>query len=615
MSINADVKSNIASRFLGIFLAGMIGPSAVRAAEYDAAKWGVVPGGTQDCTIAFQRAVDELSRQPGSTLKLAPGVYHFYATQARQRIDYQSNTTVVSPRRYAILVENAGRLTIDGRGATLMMHGEMTAIGIDGAEKVTLKNFNVDWDRLLTSQAKVVEQGPDWQVIELDTNRFPCSVESGNLQMIVEGHKSTVWATMECDAATGRNLGDGGGITRAEGIAPGQFKIWGARRVEKVGNVLILRHHLRSHAGIFVHNSQGVSLDHVELWASCGLGMLFQHSRDMTLRKTSVRPRPGSGLVVGPKDDGFHFSGCSGKILIDGCRIEGTPDDPINIHGTCLPMDNQVAGNTIAAHFGHDQSIGQGCWGKPGDVVSVLDRETLLPVERNVIKAFRLTDPRKVEIVFEKPFARAVTSRQAVENLSDTPSATIRHCWFGNNRARGILCSTPRPVVIEDNTFAIQGAAILIPGDANGWFESGAVSDVTIRRNVFANCLIAPTQFSDGVIAIWPEIQRDVPGRFFHRNIRVEDNTFQVFDRPLLYARNVDGLVFRGNRIVRTDFRPPWHPNHDAIYLRHCRAVRIGRNQIEGELLSRHVAHPDTPAAEIKIGAGSVFRLSSAIAN
>lgn len=609
------MKTNLATLLLGIFLAGTVRPLAVRAADYDGAAWGLVPGGTQDCTVAFQTAVDELSRKPGSTLKLAPGVYHFHAVQARQRIDYQSNTTVVSPRRYAILVENANRLTIDGQGATLLTHGEMTALGIDASEKVTLKNINIDWDRLLTSQAKVVEQGPDWQVIELDTNRFPCTVANGNLQMIVEGNQSTVWATMECDAATGRNLGDGGGVRRAEAIAPGRFKIWGARRVEKVGNLLVLRHHLRSHAGIFVHNSRSVSLENVELWASCGLGMLFQHSRDVVLRKTSVRPRPGSGLVVGPKDDGFHFSGCSGKILVDGCRIEGTPDDPINIHGTCLPVDGQLAGNTIAAHFGHDQSIGQAGWGKPGDVVSVLDRETLLPVERNVIKAFRLIDPRKVEIIFEKPFAHAVTSRQALENLSDTPSATIRHCWFGNNRARGILCSTPRHVVIEDNAFAIQGAAILIPGDANGWFESGAVTEVTIRRNVFENCLIAPTQFSDGVIAIWPEIQRDVPGRFFHRNIRVEDNTFQVFDRPILYARNVDGLTFRGNRIVRTDFRPPWHPNHDAIYLRHCRAVRVGKNRTEGELLSYDIAHPDTPAAEVKIEAGSIFHLSPETAN
>jgi hypothetical protein len=290
--------------------------------------------------------------------------------------------------------------------------------------------------------------------------------------------------------------------------------------------------------------------------------------------------------------------------------VECTPDDPINIHGTCLPVDSQSATNTVLAHFGEGWSIGQACWGKPGDLVSVVDRPTLLPVQQNVIKSFRLLDPKKAEIMFAKPFVQAVTAGQALENPSDTPSAIIRHCWFGNNRARGILCSTPRKVVIEDNTFVIQGAAILIPGDANGWFESGAVHDVLIRHNTFDNCLIAPTQFSDGVIAIWPEIHKDIPGRYFHRNIRIEDNTFRVFDRPILYAHNVDGLEFTGNTLIKTELRPPWHPSHDAIYLKHCSDVRIGENRIEGTLLSCDIAHPDTAVSEIKLQGRSPFRLN-----
>jgi hypothetical protein len=33
--------------------------------------------------------------------------------------------------------------------------------------------------------------------------------------------------------------------------------------------------------------------------------------------------------------------------------------------------------------------------------------------------------------------------------------------------------STPGEVLIEKNTFESSGSAILIPGDANGWYESG----------------------------------------------------------------------------------------------------------------------------------------------
>lgn len=592
-------------------MAHVLSPATSGAGVIEGHRAGLVPNRDEDCTVAFQKVVDELCRRPGSTLRLAPGTYHFHAASARERIDFQSNTTVVSPRRYAILIENARGLTIDGRGATLVMHGEMSAIGVEGSDRVTVRNLNVDWDRLLTSQATVVEQGTNGQVVTIDAVRFPYVVEDGKLAMVVEGRKSRVWATMEIDPANGRNLGDGGGISRAEEIAPGKLRIWGARRVEKVGHVLALRHHVRSHAAMFIHDSRRVRIENTEVWGSCGLGLLFQASRDLTLVNTAVRPRPGAGLLVGPKDDGFHFSGCSGNIRVERCRVEGTPDDPINIHGTCLPVDAQSSGRTLRAHFGHEQSIGQHRWGRPGEVVTVVDRRTLLPVQTNVIASFRLLDAKNVEVMFEKDFPSPVTTGHVLENLSATPGAVIRDCWFGNNRARGILCSTPRQVVIEDNTFVIQGAAILIAGDANGWYESGAVGDVLIRRNVFDNCLIAPTQFSDGVIAIWPEIHQDVPGRYFHRNIRIERNTFKVFDRPILYAHNVDGLTFRRNEILRTEFRPPWHRLRDAMRLQHCRDVRIEKNRTVGELLSTGIAHPDTPASEIVLDARSPFRLVS----
>src|ERR1035438_7991516 len=179
---------------------------------------------------------------------------------------------------------------------------------------------------------------------------------------------------------------------------------------------------------------------------------------------------------------------------MDSCIVAGTADDPINIHGTCLPVTEQTGPATIQARFGHTQSIGQSLWCKPGDAISLIERETLLPVQQSRVKSFRMLDPKTVEIVFTSPLAQTVTKAHAVENLSDTPSVTIRHCSFSNGRARGILCSTPAKVLIENNTFVIHGSAILIPGDANGWFESGAVSDVTIRSNVFDNCLVAESQ-------------------------------------------------------------------------------------------------------------------------
>lgn len=40
----------------------------------------------------------------------------------------------------------------------------------------------------------------------------------------------------------------------------------------------------------------------------------------------------------------------------------------------------------------------------------------------------------------------------------------------------------------------------------NGWFETGACRDVTIRRNRFINALTNMFQFTNAIISIYPEI-------------------------------------------------------------------------------------------------------------
>jgi len=110
--------------------------------------------------------------------------------------------------------------------------------------------------------------------------------------------------------------------------------------------------------------------------------------------------------------------------------------------------------------------------------------------------------------------------------------------------------TTRRKVLIEDNTFYKTGMyAILIADDALSWYESGAVRDVTIRRNRFIGCGYNDAP-DDYVIAIAPENRKTVDGAFVHHNIRIEDNEFDTRGGRLLKARSVDGLTLQHNRVV-----------------------------------------------------------------
>ena len=106
----------------------------------------------------------------------------------------------------------------------------------------------------------------------------------------------------------------------------------------KVGNTLTVRDIIRDQVGMFIYESQDVTLENVGMHYMHGLGIVSQYTRNITMRNVTCAPREGSGRILASSADFMHFSGCSGKISILGCRYAGAQDDPINVHGTnCVP--------------------------------------------------------------------------------------------------------------------------------------------------------------------------------------------------------------------------------------------------------------------------------------
>ena len=60
-----------------------------------------------------------------------------------------------------------------------------------------------------------------------------------------------------------------------------------------VGNVLVLRHSERDHAGVFVVDSRDVTVENVDLYHCAGLGLLAQFTENLTVRGLQRRPLAG----------------------------------------------------------------------------------------------------------------------------------------------------------------------------------------------------------------------------------------------------------------------------------------------------------------------------------
>lgn len=586
------------------------GGAVADGATLDAAAYGIMPGSDKDAGPALRALLGKLRGTKDVTVALRPGNYLLSQRHSVRRGWPQSNTDVLPLRSYAVVLDGLEGVTLKSEKAFFHCSGTFTPVAIVDCQRVTLEGIHIDWPRPPMSQASILSSDGKTAVIRPHPET-PLAAVNGRLQVVRGANPNApaaggwggwgIWAMMEWDPKTGcpaYQRGDiGDAPTNVAALGDGTFRIDAAGF--KAGNVLILRHDPRSHCGVLVHRSRDITLRRNHLHAACGLGYLFQHSTNLTLLDTHAIPRPGSGRLFSGHDDGFQISGCGGKVVIRGCTFAGLMDDPINVHGTYLDVTRRVDARTLEVRFAQPQSQNQP-WADAGDEVTFSNRANLLRKGEARVASWQLTSTGTGRLTFDRDLPEEIGKGWVTENMTMSPEVDIRDSEFLGNRARGLLVTTPRKVVIENNLFRSSGAAILINGDCNGWFESGTVTDVLIRGNRFEDCLLANYQFCDGIISIIPTNER-VDGAV-HRDIRIEGNAFTVFDAPLLYARATDGLRFADNRIVRVTKHQPWHYRKAAITLEHCSRVAIEGNRAVGKPVSREVLRVNSPDTRIAPG-------------
>ena len=74
-----------------------------------------------------------------------------------------------------------------------------------------------------------------------------------------------------------------------------------------------------------------------------------------------------------------------------------------------------------------------------------------------------------------------------------------------------------------------------------------------------------------------PKVSESDP--YFHGgkpgSIVIRDNYFDTFDAPLLYAKSVNGLVFKKNKKRTNTEYKPYHWNQKVIWLEHCTQTEV----------------------------------------
>ena len=577
------------------------------------ASLGLKPDSRINAVPYVQKALQACKDKPGTVIYFPKGRYDFWPHQCIEKVYYESNTTVNNPRRCAILIEGLSGVTMDCGGSDFVYHDRIQPFTIDRSNDITVKKVSIDWDIPLTSECEVMETAPEYMDIRIDPVESPYVIEKGKLVFVGEGWKSQWWGTMEFDRTT-RNVayktGDwgcmGGGWNnyKAKEISPGLVRLnYAFKRLPAKGNFLVLRHSERDHAGMFIIDSRNVLVEDLNMYHNAGLGILSQFAENLIFRRVNCVPNPAKNRILSGHDDGFHYSNCKGNITVDQCRFKALMDDPINVHGTSVRIMEKVDANTLLCKFMHEQSVGM-IWAREGENIGYIENNSMLTVANGMVDKFEALSPELFRLRFKEPVPAGIEAGYALENLTWTPNVLITNSRFESCRARGILLSTPGKVVIENNFFESSGSAILIAGDANNWYESGGVKDVLIRKNYFTDqCLTSMYQFCEAVISIYPEIPKpDATKPGFHRNIRIENNQFDLYDYPVLYAKSVDNLSFTGNKLTAANSFPPWHPRKVSISLEYCKGVIIRDNVIDPKVLGKNIRITEMKKKDLQMG-------------
>ncbi len=593
---------------LSLLCAQSAGARIINVADHD-----IMPG--KDATYPLNRLVEAVKGEPDVTLVFPKGQYDFHPENAVEVYRAVSNHDN-GLKRMGFPLFNMKNITIDGGGSLFMFHGRMVPVTLENVQGATLKNFSIDWIRSFHAELTVVESNEEEKsfVVETDPELYPYTIKGGQIQFHRFGQDDPIGSNMVWDPKTRspiygtRQYAVRGRQAKVTAMGKGRFRVEKAvRKAPPVGSILVaygVHPTSRLCPAIHVTNSKDIRIENVTVHDAGGMALIVERTENVTLNGmvvTSTEDR-----IVSTRADATHFIGCKGTIHLENCRFEHMLDDGINVHGAYVKVAECLGDKKFICEISHFQQWGL-TFAEPGDRIALLSRETILPFFETTVKAIKVLNERRFVMTVAEAPAKLPDGPLSVENLTWYPDLVMKNNVIRENRARSVLVTTKGKVLIENNHFSSQMHGILIEGDNNSWYESGAVQDVTIRNNVFENIGWAVTERYPLLASplLRPE-QRTGEGRY-HRNVHFVGNTIRSFNGLLVKAKSVKGLNISGNTIeFSKDY--PAADEGPAVVLEYCDDVTVENNKAKGFKTLTITASADT--SNVRVGGNGGFDIA-----
>lgn len=523
--------------------------------------FGIEPNTAEDAVPALKEAVKQASllNEP-CEIVFEEGIYNAYLSELSPLKIHISNTIAEGndrekgecdsiERNSPFLLQNMSDIVINGCGSVIKSHGKMTQIILKDCENITFKNLSFDYINPTVTEMTVIAVGENYLDCKI-SDEFPYKIVDGKIVWFGENYEFSKGISQLFDAKSGFTWRYPSPLQDAnahyEELSKGLVRLYfqpdgngnnpyGA----KLGYTFQMREPIRDECGVIISDCKNTSFINTTMHFMSGIGFIVQNSEDIYLNGFNVYP--SLGRTASCAADFMHFSGCRGKITIENGVYIGAHDDAINVHGTHLKiLDVDSNENKIKIRFMHSQTYGIGGF-KIGDEIGAVNPDTLLEVART--KILNVCELNPYEIILDLESVSGFEPELMVENISANAEVLIRNNHFERIPTRGILVTTRKSVVIENNVFEkVKGCAVLIADDARSWYESGCVTDVTVRNNIYRDS-------ANRFVVVAPECADDAE-QPVHRGIKVIENLIELSATDeVIFFKNAEDVVFKDNII------------------------------------------------------------------
>ena len=506
---------------------------------------------TKHIALTVRNALIECKNTGKNTLIFEKREYYCTPETAAGGVYAFSNHSPAGYKKSVFLLKDMKNFTVDCGGSTFVLSNPMNLFILDNCENITIKNFAVKTVNTMSCSGKVIASDKESFDVRLLTQQ-PYRVWHDFVYFGEEFkpwcHPDAIYAMLECDAENRQIRRDrsdaytddfvfsdkGGGIINV--------KTNGAME-PIVGNTVIFIDASRESSLIAIQKSQNITIENYTAYSGVGMGVIAQRSSNITVDgMKTLCETDERGFSINA--DATHFVNCNGQITVKNSYFEGQLDDALNVHGVYGRITDKGK-DYILVRYMHKDQYGIDIF-EDGIDIEISDPETMLPKARHTVSRTEALNDRMTVLYFDEDISD-VEVGDNIEDITNVPEVLFENNRSRFNRARGILLASRGRTVVRNNYFNSAGGAIVFESNGTFWFESGCVRNVLIEGNTFDDCL--HSGWSDGVIDIRPRSKRE-ENRYFHKNIRITNNTFMNCSRGvLLRANDTDGIRFEDNII------------------------------------------------------------------